>query len=311
MTSLKAIKTRLASVKSTLKITSAMKMVASAKLRKAQSSIAGKLPYEQELHRILVGMLGSGDVLDALAREIGLEDGASFPLQMQQGASDTLPSKSQCPRVAIVVFSSNSSLCGSFNSDIIKEFRHLCASLSERGYSNDDIDVYAIGRKVEEAVRKDGFRMLGDYHIMSEKPSYEAASRLASSIVDRFISGEVGQVIFVYSHFESSVSQPVVRENYLPLSLDIQRNDDKFVDYKVEPEPLAVVRQLLPMVLMMKFYTVLLDANASEHAARTIAMQVASDNAQKLIAELTLAYNKGRQSEITSEILDLIGGSMS
>ena len=115
----------------------------------------------------------------------------------------------------------------------------------------------------------------------------------------------------MYSHFASPASQPVIRENYLPLPLhDYEDNSDEPVDYLLEPDPLTLVKHLLPQVLLLKLYTVLLDANAAEHAARTLAMQVASDNAKDLIGELTLAYNKGRQQEITAEILDLIGGTM-
>ena len=120
-------------------------------------------------------------------------------------------------------------------------------------------------------------------------------------------------MVLVYSHFASPASQPVVRENYLPLPLhDFDKGDkyDQSIDYILEPDPLSLVKHLLPLVLLLKIYTVLLDANAAEHAARTLAMQIASDNAQDLIGELTLAYNKGRQQEITAEILDLVGGTM-
>ena len=148
-----------------------------------------------------------------------------------------------------------------------------------------------------------------DLSDMADRPSYEDASNLSSILVDSFTSGEVGQIILLHSHLATASSQPVVQENYLPLALhDLDEGDP--VDYILEPDPISLARELLPMVLRLKLYTVLLDANAAEHAARTIAMQIASDNAKSLIAELTLAYNKGRQQEITAEILDLVGGTM-
>ena len=311
MSSLKEIKTRIGSVKNTLKITSAMKMVASAKLHKAQTAIGNKLPYEQKLHRILAGLLQSDDLRDALRKELGFgEKGGRSPVVLQDIAIDELPSKENVSRIALVVFSSNSSLCGAFNANIIRRFNDVAGQLASRGYTHDDIDVYAVGRKVAEAASKAGFELAGDYSDMADKPSYERASDLASRLIDSFTEGEVEQVIFLYNHFASTASQPSVQENYLPLALHDYGSASEPVDYILEPDPMALVKELLPKVLLLKMYTVVLDANAAEHAARTVAMQVATDNAQDLIAELTLAYNKGRQQEITAEILDLVGGTM-
>lgn len=311
MSSLKEIKTRIGSVKNTLKITSAMKMVASAKLHKAQTAIGNKLPYEQKLHRILAGLLQSDDLRDALRKELGFgEKGGRSPVVLQDIAVDELPSKENVSRIAMVVFSSNSSLCGAFNANIIRRFNDVAGQLASRGYTHDDIDVYAVGRKVAEAASKAGFELAGDYSDMADKPSYERASDLASRLIDSFTEGEVEQVIFLYNHFASTASQPSVQENYLPLALHDYGSASEPVDYILEPDPMALVKELLPKVLLLKMYTVVLDANAAEHAARTVAMQVATDNAQDLIAELTLAYNKGRQQEITAEILDLVGGTM-
>ena len=181
-------------------------------------------------------------------------------------------------------------------------------SLSANGYSKEDIEIYTVGRKVAEAVRRDGHASFKDLPELSDKPDYAKASSLASELVDRFANGEVGQVVLIYNHFASMSSQPSVRENYLPMALHDYNETSEPVDYILEPDPLTLVRELLPLVLTLKVYTVALDASAAEHAARTLAMQVASDNAKDLISELTLAYNKGRQQEITAEILDLVGG---
>ena len=299
-------------MKNTLKITSAMKMVASAKLHKAQTAIGNKLPYEQKLHHILAGLLEDDDLQKAMHDELGFGNPHGHcAVVLEDVGLDQIPEKDVYPRIAIVALSSNSSLCGAFNTNVIKKYQETISILEEQGYAKEDIDIYVIGRKMAEAVRKSGYTVLDDRSELADKPSYEAAFELASDLVDSFTSGEVSQVVLVYSHFASPASQPVVRENYLPLPLhDYDGTDGEPIDYILEPDPLSLVKHLLPQVLLLKIYTVLLDANAAEHAARTLAMQIASDNAKDLISELTLAYNKGRQQEITAEILDLVGGSM-
>ena len=311
MSSLKEIKTRIGSVKNTLKITSAMKMVASAKLHKAQAAIGNKLPYEQQLHRMLAGLLQSDDLRESLGKELGLSSrNGKSPVVLQDVDMDVLPFKNDVDRVALVVFSSNSSLCGAFNANVIRKFNETTTVLREHGYTAEDIDLIAVGKKAADAAVKAGFAIDADYADLADKPTYDRAADLASELIDRFSEGDVSQVIFIYSHFASTSSQPVVRENYLPLALHDYASGTHPADYILEPDPMSLVKELLPKVLLLKMYTVILDANAAEHAARTVAMQVATDNAQDLISELTLAYNKGRQQEITAEILDLIGGSM-
>ena len=308
MASLKEIKSRIASVKNTLKITSAMKMVASAKLHKAQSAIGNKLPYEQKLHRMLVGMLQDDDLQKALKEELGFGGGDRSPVTLQDTSIDAIPHKEDVSRVAVVVFSSNSSLIGAFNANVIKKFNEAMRLLASNGYTQEDIDIYTVGRKIADSVKRDGYRSYKDLPDLSDKPDYEKASDLAFELVERFSEGEVGQVILIYNHFASMSSQPSVRENYLPMALNDLNESSEPVDYILEPDPLTLVKDLLPLVLNMKIYTVALDASAAEHAARTVAMQVASDNAKDLISELTLVYNKGRQQAITAEILDLVGG---
>lgn len=312
MSSLKEIKTRISSVKNTLKITSAMKMVASAKLHKAQTAIGNKLPYEQKLHHILAGLLEDDDLQKAMHDNLGFGNPHGHSaVVLEDVGLDQIPDKDVYPRIAIVALSSNSSLCGAFNTNVIKKYQETIDILEGQGYTKDDIDIYVVGRKMAEAVRKSGYAVFDDRSAIADKPSYDAAFDLASDLVDSFTSGEVSQVVLVYSHFASPASQPVVRENYLPLPLhDYDGTDGDPVDYILEPDPLSLVKHLLPQVLLLKIYTVLLDANAAEHAARTLAMQIASDNAKDLISELTLAYNKGRQQEITAEILDLVGGTL-
>ena len=287
-------------------------MVASAKLHKAQVAIGGKLPYEQKLHHILSGLLQDDDLQKAMHDRLGFGNPHGHSaVVLQDIGLDQIPTKEVYPRIAIVAFSSNSSLCGAFNANAIKKYQETVRILEGQGYDREDIDIYVVGRKMADAVCKSGYAIKADLSEIADKPSYDAAADLASDLVDSFTSGEVAQVVLVYSHFASPASQPVVRENYLPLPLhDYDEGVDEPIDYLLEPDPISLVKHLLPQVLLLKMYTVILDANAAEHAARTLAMQIASDNAQDLIAELTLAYNKGRQQEITAEILDLVGGTM-
>lgn len=289
-----------------------MKMVASAKLHKAQVAIGGKLPYEQKLHHILSGLLQDDDLQKAMHDRLGFGNPHGHSaVVLQDIGLDQIPTKDVYPRIAIVAFSSNSSLCGAFNANAIKKYQETVRILEGQGYDREDIDIYVVGRKMADAVCKSGYAIKADLSEIADKPSYDAAADLASDLVDSFTSGEVAQVVLVYSHFASPASQPVVRENYLPLPLhDYDEGVEEPIDYLLEPDPISLVKHLLPQVLLLKMYTVILDANAAEHAARTLAMQIASDNAQDLIAELTLAYNKGRQQEITAEILDLVGGTM-
>lgn len=287
-------------------------MVASAKLHKAQVAIGGKLPYEQKLHHILSGLLQDDDLQKAMHDRLGFGNPHGHSaVVLQDIGLDQIPTKDVYPRIAIVAFSSNSSLCGAFNANAIKKYQETVRILEGQGYDREDIDIYVVGRKMADAVCKSGYAIKADLSEIADKPSYDAAADLASDLVDSFTSGEVAQVVLVYSHFASPASQPVVRENYLPLPLhDYDEGVEEPIDYLLEPDPISLVKHLLPQVLLLKMYTVILDANAAEHAARTLAMQIASDNAQDLIAELTLAYNKGRQQEITAEILDLVGGTM-
>lgn len=305
MSSLKEIKTRIASVRNTLKITSAMKMVAAAKLHHAQQAISGMEPYEAQLHTIFTHLLSSQQVMERFDNAL-VADREGFTMQ-------TLPVKGDAKRVALVAFSSNSSLCGGFNSNAIKHFTTIVQNLREHGFLTSDIDVYTVGRKITDAARRMGFQP-DAHNELAEHPDYEGASALAETLMHSFVEGTVDQVVLIYNHYVSTASQPSMNENYLPLVLPRPEQSPKATipdtdSYCIlEPSGAEVLQALLPKVLLLKIYTVLLDANAAEHAARTVAMQIASDNADKLLAELTLQYNKSRQQKITAEILDLVGG---
>ena len=286
MASLKEVKGRIATVNNTRKITSAMKMVASAKLHKAQTAITNMLPYEQRLHHLLTDFLTGSDI-------------ESPYLTVRE-----------TKRVALVVFSSNSSLCGGFNVNVIKHATQLLATY--KGISPENILVYPVGKKVADALVKQGYAIQGDFQHMADKPSFAEAASLAQQLMDMFVKGEVDKVELLYNHFKSMATQVLTHEVYLPLQLPDSSalEEGAETDYLLEPSREELLVMLLPKVLRMKLYTVLLDSNASEHAARTMAMQIATDNADELLQELTLMYNKTRQQAITNELLDIVGGTM-
>lgn len=294
MASLKEIKGRINSVKSTGKITSAMKMIASSKLHKAQLAIRNMLPYERLLMQIMGNFLSS-------------ETSVQSPYIAER------PVK----RVALVIFSSNSSLCGGFNAAVIKELQHVISDYASLG--KDAIDVYPVGKKIEKAVEKAGLTPKGTFSDMAEHPSFKSASALASTVMKSFTDGEVDKVEMVYFHFKTTASQKLTRKVYLPIQLDEfkaapeaagKKSEGWAKDYIVEPSRQEVLTSLLPQALHLEVFTALLDSSASEHAARTMAMQTATDNANDLLQDLTLMYNKSRQQAITNELLDIVAGSM-
>ena len=294
MGSLKEVKNRINSVKSTRQITSAMKMVASAKLHKAQGRIENMLPYQQKLNEILTNFLSTD---------------ATF----ESPYTDVRP----VTRVAIVVFSSNSSLCGAFNANVVKMLGETLEGYKSLG--KDNILIYPVGKKVEAAVKKLGYTSQGSYQEMAEKPSYMQAYELAALLMQEFVEKQIDRVELIYHHFKSMGSQILTHEEYLPIDLSkvettaaIEGSGKRGFqnDYIVEPSVGQLIADLLPKVLSQKLFTVLQDSNASEHAARTLAMQTATDNANELIQDLTKQYNKSRQQAITNELLDIIAGSL-
>ena len=321
MPSLKEIKGRIASVQSTRKITSAMKMVASSKLHHAQVAIQNMLPYETMLEHILKSFLAA-----------------------EAEAQTIFDQERPVKRVALVVFSSNSSLCGGFNANIIKKMQHAVDELSEE-IGKENVDIYPIGRKVAEKAQKLGYHVMGNYADMIDKPNARQCIDLAMELGTRFADGEVARVELIYHHFKSAGSQILTTKTFLPIDLESELERDherdlttnivtkKAQDYLkrrgkrkqvkgengivplndnfiVEPDMNTVLSQLLPKMAHLMLYTALLDSVASEHAARMVAMQTATDNADELLRQLNLQYNKGRQQAITNELLDIVGGSV-
>ena len=320
MPSLKEIKGRIASVNSTRKITSAMKMVASSKLHHAQVAIQNMLPYETMLEHILKSFLAA-------------------EVEAQTIYDQERPVK----RVALVVFSSNSSLCGGFNANVIRLMLHAVKELSD-ALGPENVDIYPVGRKVAEKAKKMGFNVMGDYCDLIDKPNVRQCIDLAMELGMRFAHNEVDRVELIYHHFKSAGSQILTHKAFLPIDLESELERDherdlttnvvtkKVQDYLkknrrkkettesevkplndnfiVEPDMNTVLRELMPKLAHLMIYTALLDSVASEHAARMVAMQTATDNADELLRQLNLQYNKSRQQAITSELLDIVGGSV-
>ena len=323
MASLKEIKTRIASVQSTRKITSAMKMVASSKLHHAQNAIESMLPYAAMLEHILKAFLVSTPDTDT-------------PFDVQR------PVK----RVALLVFSSNSSLCGGFNANVIKLMQHTIDEYRAQGLTDKDIVIYPVGRKVYEAAKKHGYTCVYPYPQLADKPNSEECRNIAKELGQKWLDGKFDKVEIIYHHFKSAGSQILQRKNFLPIDLEEELNADSTRDlssnisskaaqdylkrkgqsetqksnneavaplnddFIVEPDLHTVLTTLVPKLLHHMVYTALLDSNASEHAARMVAMQTATDNADELLRGLNLQYNKSRQAAITSELLDIVGGTV-
>jgi len=319
MPSLKEIKGRIASVKSTRKITSAMKMVASSKLHHAQVMIENMLPYETMLEHILKSFLAA------------------------EAEAQTIYDKERpVKRVALVVFASNSSLCGGFNANVLKMMQHAIDEYKYLGM--DNIEIYPVGRKVAEKVTKLGLYSAGDFTVLADKPNVQGCIDIAMELGEKFAKGEIDKVELIYHHFKSAGSQILTRKVFLPIDITEELNEDKERDlssnivtakaqeylrkrgrqtqreqenvkplndnFIVEPDMNTVLSRLIPKLAHLMIYTALLDSNASEHAARMVAMQTATDNADELLRELNLQYNKSRQQAITSELLDIVGGSV-
>jgi F-type H+-transporting ATPase subunit gamma len=322
MPSLKEIKGRIASVNSTRKITSAMKMVASSKLHHAQVAIQNMLPYETMLEHILKSFLAA-----------------------EAEAQTVFDQPRPVKRAALVVFSSNSSLCGGFNANIIKMMQHIVAEYREQGVT--EVEIYPIGRKVFEKAKKLGYDVQGEFSALADKPNVRQCIDIAMELGEKFRNGQIDKVELIYHHFKSAGSQVLTRKTFLPIDIEeelerdherdltsivatkesqeyLKKNSKKKAkvnaageevpplndNFIVEPDMDTVLSQLLPKLAHLMLYTALLDSVASEHAARMVAMQTATDNADELLRQLNLQYNKSRQQAITNELLDIVGGSV-
>ena len=284
MSNLKEIRARIASVASTEKITSAMKMVSAAKLKKSERTTLNFLPFKNKLNEALTNYLGS------------LDEEVNIPLAEPR----------EPKRVALVAFSSSSGLCGVYNSTVNKLFLSTYKEYANQ-LGTENVEVHLFGKKIAEYAEKNGIKA-SLYKSISEELSYELATQFSDQMVEQFLERRIDRVVMVYNHHKNAgVQQPRV-ETVLPLALDGNAKQHVY-DYLVEPSKEEFVNALVPKVIRTLFYATMLDAMTAEHGARMTAMHIASDNAANLLVELRRDYNHARQNVITSELIDIVGGA--
>lgn len=290
MANLKAIRVRITSVKSTRQITSAMKMVSAAKLRKAQDKIVRLRPYAGKLQEILSNVTQS------------LADSELTSIYGKRPVTE---------KVLIVLVTSNKGLCGAFNSNVIKEARRLASekysSLIERG----NLHFLAIGKKGFDFLRKSKLKIAGEYNDLLNDLTFNNVSNIAGKVMESFLTGEYDQIEIIYNHFKNAAVQTLTCETFLPIKGAVSSARDKRIpaDYIYEPRKEKIVQELIPKSLRIQFYKAVLDSFVAEHGARMTAMHMATDNATTMIRELTLQYNKARQAAITNQILEVVSGA--
>jgi len=285
MSSLKELKSRIQSVKSTQKITSAMKMVSSVKLLKAEKAVYNFLTYRETLTDILRNYLSSQIVDRSPFREIR-----------------------HVNHVGIVVFSSNSSLCGNYNSNIIKRLEQSITT--HRDVRKEDILIFPIGKKVEDFCKEKNLAIAGEFQNVAAHPDIENTTQIADTLIQLFLQHKIDRIKVIYFHYVNKTTQIMKAETFLPIEINYRKKGEFRNDYLIEPSIEEIEQQLIPLALHYHIYTAALEAYASECAARTLSMQAATENAENLLQQLSLEYNKMRQESITNEILDLIGGSL-
>ena len=281
MANLKEIRNRITSVSSTMQITSAMKMVSAAKLKKAQDAITAMRPYAEKLT----------ELLQSLSATLDGDVGGSYTTQREVN------------KVLIVAITSNRGLCGAFNSNVVKQ-----AKLIADSYSGKQVDVFAIGKKGNDALSKTN-TVIGNKSEVFDNLTFDSVSEIAQILTDKFISGEYDKIEIVYNQFKNAATQIVQTEQFLPLAPVKSDSPVSTSDYIFEPSKEEIVLTLIPKSLRTQLYKSIRDSFASEHGARMTAMHKATDNATELRDQLKLTYNKARQAAITNEILEIVGGA--
>lgn len=282
MANLKEIRARISSVGSTMQITSAMKMVSAAKLKRAQDAITQMRPYANKLRELLVN----------LSSTLEGADGGSYAQERE------------VKKVLLVAITSNRGLCGAFNSNIIKKAK----SLVENDYANAEVSFLTIGKKGSEFFTKNGYTMQSTHDSLFDDLTFDNTSAIAENIMQNFLDGEFDKVVLLYNQFKNAATQLVMAEQFLPVETPAEEGAT-IGDYIFEPSKEEIVTDLIPKSLKIQLFKGVLDSHASEHGARMTAMHKATDNAGELKKDLTLTYNKARQAAITGEILEIVGGA--
>ena len=281
MANLKEIRSRIATVSSTMQITSAMKMVSAAKLKKAQDAITAMRPYADKLT----------ELLQSLSASLDGDSGSKY--------SDNR----EVEKVLIVAITSNRGLCGAFNSNIIKQ----CAALLQGTYGGKQVDFVTIGKKANDLLSK-RHTVVSNHSQVYDELSFENVAVIAEELMERFTDGSYDRIELVYNKFKNAATQTVMTEQFLPIQA-AEDQESTNADYIFEPSKQEIVEQLIPKSLKTQLFKAVRDSFASEHGARMTAMHKATDNASELRDQLTLTYNKARQAAITNEILEIVGGA--
>ena len=281
MANLKEIRNRISSVSSTMQITSAMKMVSAAKLKKAQDAITAMRPYSDKLT----------ELLQSLSATLDADTGSKYAEQRE------------VEKVLLVSITSNRGLCGAFNSNIIKQTQHLISEV----YANQTVSVLAIGKKSNDAFSKKGI-VLANESAVYDDLTFENVSKIAEMLMNKFVEGEFDKIEIIYNKFKNAATQEVMTEQFLPI-VPVSGEGESNSDYIFAPSKQEIVEELIPKSLKTQLYKGIRDSFASEHGARMTAMHKATDNATELRDQLKLTYNKARQAAITNEILEIVGGA--
>ena len=282
MANLKEIRSRITSVGSTMQITSAMKMVSAAKLKRAQDSVTQMRPYSNKL----------SELLKNLSTSLDSSDGGVYA------------QKRKLSNVLLVVITSNRGLCGGFNANILKKTKELV----DVEYKNTKVDILSIGKKSSEYFSKNNYNVVGKHDDLFIDLTYSNTANIAEDIMAKFENSDYDEVALVYNQFKNAATQIIMAENFLPIQSETN-NDIVVGDYIFEPQKQQIVEKLIPKSLKTQLFKAVLDSHAAEHGARMTAMHKATDNASELKKELTLTYNKARQAAITGEILEIVGGA--
>ena len=281
MANLKEIRNRISSVSSTMQITSAMKMVSAAKLKKAQDAITAMRPYADKLT----------ELLQSLSATLEGDSGSVFAEQREVN------------KVLVVAITSNRGLCGAFNSNIIKQANNLIDNV----YSGKQVDFVTVGKKANDILSKNSTIISNNSHVYDDL-TFDNVSEIAQLLMDKFVDGSYDKIELVYNKFKNAATQIVMSEQFLPI-VSTEQDDNVSLDYIFEPTKEEIVETLIPKSLKTQLYKAIRDSFASEHGARMTAMHKATDNATELRDQLKLTYNKARQAAITNEILEIVGGA--
>lgn len=287
MAGLKEIRTRIASVKTTRQVTSAMKMVSAAKLKKAQDAILQIRPYAEKLHQILTSLSASLDNVE-----------------------DSVYTQNRIPeKVLVILVSSNRGLCGGFNTNISKKAIELVVEKYQEQQKKGKLEFLSIGKQGERYLKHRGYKVAANENSLFDELTFENVSKIAEAAMKAFEKREYDRIELVYNQFKNAAVQEQVSEQFLPVEMEEDQGNNTNYNFIYEPSKEHIIRELIPRSLKIQMYKALLDSHAAEHGARMTAMHQATDNATTLIGDLTLQYNKARQAAITGEILEIVGGA--